>query len=219
MPLGLPPAKAVGAISTMYDLALATSLVPAQTDMETREITIGDMLRAVATARPDAEALVEVRQDGSKGRRWTYAELLVDIERLALALSTRFDSGERIVVWSPNSPEWVLMEYACALSGLVLVTANPAFQARELAYILEQSGAVALFLVEEFRGNPMGQIGAEVAKGIEGIREITDMNTDAFYAKGPCRPSLPTVQPSNAAMCGGSMSWAARPRTWRSSTR
>ena len=77
----------------MYDLALATSLVPAQTDMETREITIGDMLRAVATARPDAEALVEVRQDGSKGRRWTYAELLVDIERLAMALSTRFYSG------------------------------------------------------------------------------------------------------------------------------
>ena len=127
----------------MYDLALATSLVPAQTDMETREITIGDMLRAVATARPDAEALVEVRQDGSKGRRWTYADLLVDIDRLAMALSTRFDPGERIVVWSPNSPEWVLMEYACALSGLVLVTANPAFQARELAYVLKQSGAVA----------------------------------------------------------------------------
>ena len=161
---------------------------------------VGIAYACVCLDFPDAEALVEVRQDGSKGRRWTYAELLVDTERLAMALSTRFDTGERIVVWSPNSPEWVLMEYACALSGLVLVTANPAFQARELAYVLKQSGAVALFLVEKFRGNPMGQIGAEVAKGIEGIREITDMNTDAFYAKGPCRPSLPTVQPSNAAM-------------------
>ena len=126
----MPAAKAVGAISTMYDLTLTTSFVPAQSDMETREITIGGMLREVAAARPDAEALVEVRQDGSKGRRWTYADLLVDIDRLAMALSTRFDPGERIVVWSPNSPEWVLMEYACALSGLVLVTANPAFQAR-----------------------------------------------------------------------------------------
>ena len=48
------------------------------------------------------------------------------------------------------------MEYACGLAGLVLVTANPAFQARELAYMLEQSGAVGLFLVDEFRGNPMG---------------------------------------------------------------
>ena len=86
------------------------------------------------------------------------------------------------------------------LSELVLVTANSAFQERELAYVLEQSGAVAFFLVEEFRGNPMGQIIAEVAKGIEDIREITDMNTDAFYAKGSRRPSLPTVEPGSAAM-------------------
>ena len=146
----------------MYELAVTTSHVPAQSDMETREITIGALLREVAAARPEAEALVEVRQDGTEGRRWTYAELLKDAERLAMALSTRFAPGERVVIWSPNSPEWVLMEYACALSGLVLVTANPAFQARELAYVLEQSGAVALFLVEEFRGNPMGRIGAEV---------------------------------------------------------
>ena len=150
----------------MYELAVTTSHVPAQSDMETREITIGALLREVAAARPEAEALVEVRQDGTEGRRWTYAELLKDAERLAMALSTRFAPGERVVIWSPNSPEWVLMEYACALSGLVLVTANPAFQARELAYVLEQSRAVALFLVEKFRGNPMGQIGAEVAASI-----------------------------------------------------
>ena len=66
----------------MYELALTTSHVPAQSDMETREITIGALLREVAGARPDAEALAEVRQDGSKGRRWTYSELLADAERL-----------------------------------------------------------------------------------------------------------------------------------------
>ena len=83
---------------------------------------------------------------------------------MALALSTRFAPDERVVIWSPNSPEWVLMEYACALDGLVLVTANPAFQARELGYVLEQSGAVGLFFVEEFlfveefRGHPMSRV-------------------------------------------------------------
>ena len=96
----------------MYDLTLSVSHVPAQSDLDTREITIGALLREVAVARPDTEALVEVRQDGSTGRRWTYAGLLADAERLAMALSTRFDPGERIVVWSPNSPDWVLMEYA-----------------------------------------------------------------------------------------------------------
>ena len=132
------------------------------------------------------------------GRRWTYAELLADAERLAMALSTRFAPGERVVVWSPNSPEWVLMEYACALSGLVLVTANPAFQARELAYVLEQSGAVALFLVEEFRGNPMGRIGAEVAASIPSVREVTTWKAPRFTRKGRARllcPMSPRATP------------------------
>ncbi|CUH48784.1 class I adenylate-forming enzyme family protein [Ruegeria atlantica] len=184
----------------MYDLALLTSHAPVQSDMETHEITIGALLREVTVARPDAEALVEVRQDGSTGRRWTYAELLADSERLAMALSTRFAPGERVVIWSPNSPEWVLMEYACALSGLVLVTANPAFQARELAYVLEQSGAVALFLVEEFRGNPMGRIGAEVSANISTVREVTDMESTALYAQGARPPAVPDVAPTDAAM-------------------
>ena len=184
----------------MYDLTLSISHVPAQSDLDTREITIGALLREVAAARPEAEALVEVRQDGTEGRRWTYAELLKDAERLAMALSTRFAPGERVVVWSPNSPEWVLMEYACALSGLVLVTANPAFQARELAYVLEQSGAVALFLVEEFRGNPMGRIGAEVTASIPSVREVTDMKSDALFAEGARPLALPDVASGDAAM-------------------
>ena len=91
------------------------------------------------------------------------------------------------------------MEYACALSGLVLVTANPAFQARELAYVLEQSGAVALFLVEEFRGNPIGQVGIEVAAGVAAIREVTDMESDALFSKGSRPPALPDVTPGDAA--------------------
>ena len=56
-------ARAVGAISAMYELSLTTSHTLAESDMETREITIGALLREVAVARPDAEALVEVRQD------------------------------------------------------------------------------------------------------------------------------------------------------------
>lgn len=184
----------------MYDLNLTLSHVPAQPDMKVREITIGALLREKAAAKPDAEALVEIRQDGTEGRHWTYAELLKDAERLALALSTRFAPGERLVVWSPNNPEWVLMEYACALSGLVLVTANPAFQARELAYVLEQSGAVALFLVNEFRGNPMGRIGDEAVTDIAAIREVTDMESDALFAKGTRPAALPIVAPYAAAM-------------------
>ena len=55
----------------MYNVTLSNSLFPAQNDAESCEITVGGLLRDVAAARPDAEALVEVRQDGSEGRRWT----------------------------------------------------------------------------------------------------------------------------------------------------
>ena len=173
----------------MYELSLANALVPAQTDMQIREVAIGALLREVAAGKPRVEALVEITQTGVVGRRWTYAELLEDSERLARALSSRFKQGEHIAVWAPNSPEWVLMEYACALAGLVLVTANPAFQVNELRYVLEHSGAVGLFTVKEFRGNPMTRIAGEAASGSPTIREIIDLD-DAkatFYREWRCR--------------------------------
>ena len=184
----------------MYELNLTESYVPAQSDLGLYDTSIGDLLREIASRNPTSEALLEITQDGEQGRRWTYAQLLSDAERLATALATRFNLGERVVVWAPNNPEWVLMEYACALSGLVLVTANPALQARELKYVIEQSGAIGLFLVEEFRGNPMGKIGREVSGEFQKMREVTDLCSAALFAKGNIQSSLPKVSPSDAAM-------------------
>ena len=185
----------------MYVVALTEAYFPAQRDIDVREITVGGLLREMAARRPNAEALVEVRRSGEIGRRWSYGALLADSERLAGAMAARFRPGERVVVWAPNSPEWVLMEYACALAGLVLVTANPAYQVRELRYVLEQSGAVALFLVREFRGNPMAEIGAAAADGLDTVREVVDMNDAAALqaAAGEGAQALPDVSPGDAA--------------------
>jgi len=184
----------------MYEVALSEACFPAQADADVREITVGGLLRETAARRPAAEALVEVRQSGEVGRRWTYAEVLAESERLAGALAARFRPGERVAVWSPNSPEWLFMEYACALAGLVLVTANPAYQVRELRYVLEKSGAVALFLVDEYRGNPMAEIGAEAVRGLGAIREVVDMNdAAALHAGSDAAPVLPGVAPGDAA--------------------
>ena len=90
---------------------------------------------------------MEVTLEGTLGRRWTFGELLTDTERLARALFTRYPPGERIAVWAPNIPEWVILEYAAALAGLTLVTVNPAYRPRELRFVLEQSRSVGLFHV------------------------------------------------------------------------
>jgi fatty-acyl-CoA synthase len=183
----------------MYDFSLSEAQVSAQGDMQVDRVAIGELLRVITAERPQAEALVEVTQAGEVGRRWTYAELLKDSERLAHALASRFKPGDHVVVWAPNSPEWVLMEYACALAGLVLVTANPAFQVKELRYVLEHSGAVALFLVGEFRGNPMAQIGREAVDGLTAVREVTDLNnTEALFRNENGTTALPAVSPDDA---------------------
>lgn len=106
-----------------------------------RETTVGGVLRAAAERAAGTTALVEGTADGRDRRRWSYAGLLADSERVARALLGRFTPGERVAVWAPNSPEWLLLEFGAALAGLTLVTVNPALRAGEVAYVLDQSRA------------------------------------------------------------------------------
>ena len=114
------------------------------TDAPLRELTVGGALRDAAARWPDRVGLIEAFADGTTGRRWTFAVLLEDSERLAQALLTRFTPGERVAVWAPNLPEWVMLEFALALAGLTLVTVNPGYKKRELDYVLRQSRAAAI---------------------------------------------------------------------------
>ena len=184
----------------MYKFELTESLVEPQQDDTVNESTVGASLRDIAREHGDSLALVEVDINGQTARRWTYQQLLEQSEALAVALATRFEPGERICVWSPNTPEWLLMEYACALSGLVLVTANPAYQEKELRYVLEQSGSSALFLVQSYRGNPMGEIGAKAVTGLTSIREVVDLDdSEAMLSTGDRSSVLPDIGPDDAA--------------------
>src|SRR5215469_16487763 len=150
---------------------LRTSYLPADTSNPVRETTVGGVLRAAAAAAPDAPALVAGLPDPGSRRRWSHAELLADAEQAARALAGRFAPGERLAVWAPNLPEWVILEYAAALAGLVLVTVNPAYRPAELAFVLNQSGAAGIFLVPEFR-SPMAKYLSEVRPGVPSLREV-----------------------------------------------
>ena len=184
----------------MYKVKLTNSHFKAQNDAEIRDITIGDLLKEISDTHPNAVAMVDVMDDGECGKSWNYSDLFKQSDLLAKALTTRFKVGEKVVVWAPNIPEWIFMEYACALSGLVLVTANPSFQAAELKYVIEQSGAVGLFLINEFRGNPMGDIAKEAMKGNALIREVVNLeNQESLYANKNQNTKLPEVKPEDAA--------------------
>jgi fatty-acyl-CoA synthase len=179
---------------------LTGSYYPAQNVDQVMPTTVGGVLRAAAADAAKLTAITEVKADGKTGRSWTYGDLLRDAERLALGLSTRFVPGERIAIWSPNTPEWALLEFAAALAGLTLVTVNPAFQAKELRYVLAQSRSVGLFFVREFRGNPMAALADEVRAQLPLLRHLIDMDdADALHRMSGEAQKLPHVPPESPA--------------------
>ena len=104
----------------MYEMNLKESLFSEQLDAELWDITVGDLLRDIAGTYPCSEAVVEVDENGDRALCLTYQEVLDTSERLAVALGTRFFRGEKIAVWAPNISQWIILEYACALAGLVM---------------------------------------------------------------------------------------------------
>jgi fatty-acyl-CoA synthase len=176
---------------------LSTSYWPADRSAPVLETTVGGVLRAAAAEAPDAPAMVAGLPEPAARRRWTHAELLRDAEQAARALLTRFEPGERVAVWAPNQPEWIILEYAAALAGLVLVTVNPALRPAELRYVLNQSGAAGLFLVPEFR-SPMAQYLSEVRPELPDLREVVFFTDwDSFLASAPADAPLPDVRPDD----------------------
>jgi fatty-acyl-CoA synthase len=139
--------------------------------------------------------------DPAHRKRWSYAELLAEAEQAARALTTRFSPGERVAVWAPNLPEWVILEYAAALAGLVLVTANPALRPAELSYVLGQSGVAGIFLVPEYR-SPMAKFLEEVRPDLPALREAVFFTEWAeFLATAPSAGAaiLPEVRADDIA--------------------
>ncbi|MEP5568965.1 MAG: AMP-binding protein [Halioglobus sp.] len=182
----------------MYEVKLTESYFPAQAGPEPSPSTIGDILRKSAARVPDQPALKELNYGGEICRSWSYAELLADCERLARALASRHNEGARVAVYANNVPEWVLLELACGLAGVILVTVNPAYQQNELKYVLEQSRSEAIYYVADFRGNPMQEIADAVCDEVPAItHRILLTDHDSLYA-GEDTGELRNPKPSDA---------------------
>ena len=128
--------------------------------------TIGANLERTAARVPDAEALVSRHQ----GRRFTWAELDAAVNDLARGLmGLGLAKGDRLGVWSPNSYEWTLVQYATAKLGVILVNVNPAYRTSELEYALGQSGCRVLVAAPEFKDSDYRAMVAEVDGGLPAL--------------------------------------------------
>jgi len=172
--------------------------------------TVGGILRDAARRSPDTVALVEGVPELDERRRWTYAQLLADATRAAHALVERFAPGERVAVWAPSIPESLVLTYAAALAGLVLVPVNPQLRAEEVGHVLRQSGASGLFLVAEHRGLDLAATLASVRATIPALREVVDLGAwEAFCP--PVAGSPEAGSPEAGSPEAGPPSWDAAP--------
>ncbi|OFE18657.1 AMP-binding protein [Humibacillus sp. DSM 29435] len=131
--------------------------------------TIGQRLVAVALEFPDREALVDV----PSGRRWTYRALDTDVDRLASGLlALGLETGDRVGIWAPNVPEWVIVQYATAKIGAILVNINPAYQAPEAAYVLEQAGIRLLIAAPSHRSSDYVSMIEQIRPEAAALRDV-----------------------------------------------
>ncbi|OBA78523.1 AMP-binding protein [Mycobacterium sp. 1164966.3] len=141
------------------------------------ETTIGANFATAAARYARRDALVDV----CAGRRWTYGELLGAVRRLAAGLlRAGIGTGDRVGIWAPNRWEWVVVEYATAEIGAILVSINPAYRARELEYALRQSGVAMVIAAPSFKTTDYAAMLAEVAPRCPDLRDVVLMESDRF---------------------------------------
>jgi len=138
--------------------------------------TIGDNLDRIARRFPGNDAVVAVHQ----GRRLTYAEFAAETDRLAKAfVAAGVEHGERVGIWSPNSLEWVLAQYATAKIGAILVNVNPAYRLSELEYALRQSGVGTLITLDRYKTSEYLAMVREVRASLPALRQVVIVGDSA----------------------------------------
>jgi fatty-acyl-CoA synthase len=112
-----------------------------------RDITVGDLLTRLAHALPSNEALVY-----ADGPRYTFESLEREARTIARGLiALGVEPGERVVLWATNVPEWIVLQFALAKIGAILVTANTSLRSKDIAYLLRQSEAATLVTIRGYR--------------------------------------------------------------------
>ena len=113
-----------------------------------RRETVPGLLARALRKWPDRPAAVFP----AAGVRWTWSEFARQVDRCAAGLlSLGLYKGDRVGMWSPNRPEWLVAQFATARIGLILVNINPAYRRSELEYALNKVGCAALITAERFK--------------------------------------------------------------------
>ncbi|GAA2057667.1 AMP-binding protein [Williamsia deligens] len=154
-----------------------TSHAAGPTEPPLLEDPIGAVLVATAERHGDRDALVEV----ATGRRWTWAELRTAVDEVAAALlAAGVQKGDRVAIWAPNCAEWVLVQFATATIGAILVTVNPAYRTHELRYVLQQSTSRVVVATPTAGSSDYAAMLADVGPEVPTLERVVLIGTDSW---------------------------------------
>jgi fatty-acyl-CoA synthase len=146
--------------------------------------TIAQNLERTAERVPDADALISCHQRV----RYTYGQFNEAVDRIAGGMiAAGLHQGDRVGVWSPNRAEWVLMQYATAKLGVILVNINPAYRVHELEYALGQSGCRWIVAAQALKGADFVEMVRDVRARVSSLERVIFFDTDEWssLADGP----------------------------------
>lgn len=167
------------------------------------ELALGDLIHHAALKHPDREAVVYACHTTVENVRWTYQQLDNKAEKLARALlSEGYLPGEKIAIWAPNNPEWILLEYALAKAGLVIVALNPLYKKAELQYSLQASDVSAIFHADQVSGYSLRSLIDAIKDQVVSLRGIYSLDQDIpqLLLKNTSDVTLPRVDPDSCLM-------------------
>lgn len=157
--------------------------------------TIGQNLAKTVALFPQSEALICVEQD----YRVTYSQFYAQTTQVAKALlALGVEKGDRVGIWSPNRSEWILIQYATARIGAILVNINPAYRSHELSFVLNQAEISYLFSALTFKTSNYEAMVAEVKADCPTLKETVffekDWNTFLKKSKATSDSVLGTIE-------------------------
>jgi fatty-acyl-CoA synthase len=136
--------------------------------------TIGANLERTVGRFGDRDAVVSCHQDV----RLTYEALDAAVNRIACGLIARgIAKGDRVGIWAPNCVEWVLVQFATAKAGAILVNINPAYRTHEVEYALRQSGVKMLVSARAFKTSDYRAMVDEVRGGLPALETVVYLDS------------------------------------------
>ncbi|WP_322755028.1 class I adenylate-forming enzyme family protein [Frankia sp. Cas3] len=190
-------------------MTLTAAHWPADTTVALVEQSVGDWLLHVADQYPDRPALRWPVGPGLK--TLTYAGLVAHAGAVAGRLLSLVEPGDRVALWAPNSPDWVIVQCASALAGTVLVPINTSLRDEEVRYELAQSGATLVIAAAEHRGSPLVERAQTLAGELPGPVRVLPLE-NLGHALGRRPGPLPAVPPATPFLIQYTSGTTGRPK-------